>query len=443
MAPRPIPKVDDFVCFADLDPTNPDTVHSCIYHLSNENRRCRISADRKTAQRLRNQINQSQDISLDDLQQYALANCCNCHHRSKLADYGLLEPLARRWQTELRHARQVITSHRDPANRNGIVSDREPTQAASTTEIRATPLPRYNLRSGTVAAQSQPSDPVPSNDSTVSRFKPHETSPQHTVASKLLNPLTPRDSKSGILYLFNRPSSPGFVKIGLTTKSVQERFYGIQRDCEYRPRLIESFDNVPHIYRVEKLVHYELIRQWRTEKKCEGCSRQHVEWFETNISHAVNTARQWVEWMTVAEPYESNGLLKSFWRLKVRQLQTEGRPITAQTLLDVYRTLQNVMRDDTEVRNASAATRVAPESAEDIDSVTNNALSRHQPHIRAFAQAVLALPTDEQQAIIQVLELIRRSSRSVEPRISPASTFTFQPERLERRDTNISIISMA
>jgi hypothetical protein len=131
---------------------------------------------------------------------------------------------------------------------------------------------RYNLRprEGNLH-QSIPQTPP-------SEFRPHIANPlpSDSICRKIAEPLEDRDFETGSLYIFDRASSPGHVKIGWTARSVQCRLKDWSK-CGYIPNLLFSVDAIPHAQRVETLTHYELIKEWRRERRCkaEWCQKSH------------------------------------------------------------------------------------------------------------------------------------------------------------------------
>jgi hypothetical protein len=59
---------------------------------------------------------------------------------------------------------------------------------------------------------------------------------------------------------------------------------------------------VPHVYRVEALVHAELKDCRYREVGC-SCSRSHIEWFRVSEPHARSVVEKWSEWVG-RKPYE-------------------------------------------------------------------------------------------------------------------------------------------
>ncbi|KAL8742659.1 MAG: hypothetical protein Q9190_004894 [Brigantiaea leucoxantha] len=66
------------------------------------------------------------------------------------------------------------------------------------------------------------------------------------------------------------------------------------------PPSVQPRGKVPHVHRVERLIHIELAEQ-RITKPCEACGREHREWFEVNGDRAGVRAvheviKRWVKW---------------------------------------------------------------------------------------------------------------------------------------------------
>ncbi|EED12091.1 hypothetical protein TSTA_001620 [Talaromyces stipitatus ATCC 10500] len=172
-----------------------------------------------------------------------------------------------------------------------------------------------------------------------SEFRPHITNPlpSDSISRKIAEPLEDRDFETGSLYIFDRASSPGHVKIGWTASSVQRRLEDWSK-CGYIPNLLFSVDCIPHAQRVETLTHYELIKQWRRERRCKAdwCQKSHKEWFEIDKEQAKQVLRNWADFMQYAEPYDAAGRLKSQWREIVKMMEGYGEMVTATKLLEHY-----------------------------------------------------------------------------------------------------------
>jgi hypothetical protein len=95
---------------------------------------------------------------------------------------------------------------------------------------------------------------------------------------------------------------------------------------------------VPHARRVETLTHHELLKEWRRERKCRDprCHTQHEEWFEVSRHRAIQVITDWAEFIERAEPYHTNGSLKTEWKTVVESLEASRRMVTARGLLRHY-----------------------------------------------------------------------------------------------------------
>ena len=151
--------------------------------------------------------------------------------------------------------------------------------------------PRYDLRGGDadVFTTSSSSQLSVTYKTPLSEFRPHIVNPlpDDLVARKILEPLVDRDFEKGSLYIFKRESSPGYVKIGWTSRSIQGRLDDWAK-CGYTPNLLFSVVSVVNAQRVETLTHFELIKEWRRERRCKAphCLKSHQEWFQVSIKRA-------------------------------------------------------------------------------------------------------------------------------------------------------------
>jgi T5orf172 domain len=153
--------------------------------------------------------------------------------------------------------------------------------------------------------------------------------PDDDAASDLLEPATtrpPSDRKRiDVLHRYasqrRGPTQPKTVllKIG-RAENVHRRLSQWSKQCSYNITLIRYYPytpssrtpphsdtqilprKVPHVHRVERLVHVELAEKRVTEQgACETCGREHKEWFEIEASRdglrAVDEViRRWVRW---------------------------------------------------------------------------------------------------------------------------------------------------
>lgn len=380
------PGVSFFITFDELDPS---IEKQCIYY-TQKGTRCRWScqqSDNKRAVALQKEIISMpcEAVSLDLLKDYVLCNCCRsgrARHRDRIEDEGLLELLALRWQNEIRRHGADLTNHTNsiPTLNESVLSQYACTNQATSTpsdtgislnignafskrdvssssnqgsslrSSNATELAfqpsgshdtRYDFRPrqvnspiNSISTQSPFISQVPRSE-----FRPHITEPipSDSVYRKILNPLKDRDFETGSLYIFDRDSSPGHVKIGWTAKSVSCRLKEWS-NCGYRPNLLFSMNYVPHAQRVETLTHHELIKEWRRERMCKAqwCRKSHEEWFEISQKKAEQVLRNWAYFIRKAEPYNPEGLLRNQWKKVIEKIECNGEVVTAKRLLSHY-----------------------------------------------------------------------------------------------------------
>ena len=68
---------------------------------------------------------------------------------------------------------------------------------------------------------------------------------------------------------------------------------------------------VPHVLRVERLIHLELAEKIAQKDACEQCGKEHREWFEVEASKkglkgVDEIVRRWVRWAESAAPHKSD-----------------------------------------------------------------------------------------------------------------------------------------
>ncbi|CZR69623.1 uncharacterized protein PAC_19523 [Phialocephala subalpina] len=345
------PGVSFFIPFHELDPSEQSR---CIF-FTREGARCKClcqKSDNRRAIALHKTIIEipSGAVSLDLLQEYAQCNCCRfgrAQHRDRIEDVGLLMPLARRWQDEIRrHARTsfgINATPSKPASRSSSYQY-SPPRSSTATEPIFQPFGsqlRYKLRprEANISTNSTSTRPTPISQEPLSEFRPHVANPRRSdsVSWKIIDDLEDRDFETGSLYIFDRASSPGHVKIGWTASSVSRRLEDWSK-CDYKPNLLFSVRRVPHAQRVETLTHHELIKEWRRERMCKAprCGISHREWFEISKERAAQVLGDWADFMKRAEPYDSEGSLKKRWRKVIKMMDEDGEVVTAEKLLERY-----------------------------------------------------------------------------------------------------------
>ncbi|KAI4663188.1 uncharacterized protein J4E88_010823 [Alternaria novae-zelandiae] len=105
---------------------------------------------------------------------------------------------------------------------------------------------------------------------------------------KAASPLGTKDLTPGYVYLFWE----GLLWHG--EDRAHQEFSQATQD-------VESQVVMPHVHRVEQLIHTEL-KGCRLRRQCEGCGKLHKEWFEASQAHVVKVMKKWREWI-LQEPY--------------------------------------------------------------------------------------------------------------------------------------------
>ena len=325
--------VHHFASFAEISSSIDST--RCIHPiLTNGHRPCRISIDPNDASRIPSMLNAIRNAAgtrslADIVGEFALLKCCRKVHQKRLRSSDLLNNLVQRWLDELDVSDQCEEKGGQVIEKQ-VVLHRYPTrsqmqhQASGALVISATRS--HDANTGTS-----------SSTHLAAEFAPYVRSPRYNVKAKVEEPLTKLAWKTGTVYMFTRPSSPGFVKIGYTTVSLPKRMRWWEESCLYTPLVQHAIHDVPHVFRVEQLIHAELKEYWRREMRCRhnpDCPKQHQEWFEIAVEHAKPIMNKWAEWMKQVTPYNDSGLLRIEWSKVCRRADQEGKPLTGQTLLN-------------------------------------------------------------------------------------------------------------
>lgn len=122
------------------------------------------------------------------------------------------------------------------------------------------------------------------------------------------------ERKDGYIYVYWNRASFGLVKIGCTTRDVDQRLVEWEEKCHH---LVEEHYRSPfrikHVARVEKLLHAEFEEHRVFEPFCHGCGGKHIEWFRgLNLDLVIKRIEVWTEWI-MKEPYEEH---LGSWHLK-------------------------------------------------------------------------------------------------------------------------------
>jgi T5orf172 domain len=129
-----------------------------------------------------------------------------------------------------------------------------------------------------------------------------------SVRAALTRSLTSRELKPGYIYIYWYPGNFGYLKIGVTTKTIAERLKTWETRCKRKPLCVypkkeeEKEKWTSHIYRVEALVKAELKHHQR-KGRCVNCGTEHQEWFEIPKESALSVVEKWRSWMVEKPRY--------------------------------------------------------------------------------------------------------------------------------------------
>jgi T5orf172 domain len=126
-------------------------------------------------------------------------------------------------------------------------------------------------------------------------------------------------SGQGLIYMYWVPGNFGYVKIGKTSgESTKAR---LEQWTKQRGHPTEEHTNgeeevavqLPHVFRVEALVHAELRDFGIKEVSCKKCEQKYKEWFRVSPGHAQKVITKWSNWMESRKPYTE---IDGVWRLR-------------------------------------------------------------------------------------------------------------------------------
>ena len=266
--------------------------------------------------------------------QFAL--CGKCHKKRATAEFDkICELLANmsehdrsefeEWIKALALEPQLVEKELPKSSAETAGSADSESTAASSREMRESPaIGRRVTRSQTVriqprraatAGSAKRATPAPGR-MYLQHFTPYlpkcevGVSTSALIRKRLTTALTKTELKPGYIYMYWFPPNFGYLKIGYTTVNSTQRLKLWQRQCQHPATGVEDLLPVPHVARVEKLIHAELrdLRRW---EKCQGCGKNHKEWFFAQTPHAKNVFIKWAEWIKT-EPYDE----ETGWKLK-------------------------------------------------------------------------------------------------------------------------------
>ncbi|KAF2795456.1 DUF1766-domain-containing protein [Melanomma pulvis-pyrius CBS 109.77] len=144
------------------------------------------------------------------------------------------------------------------------------------------------------------------------------------LRSRITEPLNITDLKDGFIYIFWDKENFGKVKIG-RTDNIDRRLKEWSRKCKHtysyhRPSKTGEFAEIPHVSRVERLIHIEL-KEHREQRACKACGETHKEWFDIREeAHVVKIFQKWQKWIT-QKPYALDRE-SGKWKLRPEMLDT-------------------------------------------------------------------------------------------------------------------------
>ncbi|KAF3033867.1 hypothetical protein E8E12_000110 [Didymella heteroderae] len=143
------------------------------------------------------------------------------------------------------------------------------------------------------------------------KFAPYQTEPSsirsiaEALFAKASKALSAWDRKDGYIYMFWDQQHFGMVKVGRTADR-EQRLKQWNSQCKithHYHRILKdtSSSRIPHVQRIEKLLHIEL-GNYRKKRTCDGCGRTHIEWFDISAEKARQVYQKWEDWI-VQRPY--------------------------------------------------------------------------------------------------------------------------------------------
>jgi T5orf172 domain len=128
----------------------------------------------------------------------------------------------------------------------------------------------------------------------------------------------------GRVYIMTNDEDNRYVKIGWTSGSIEARENGIspgrrygnvQNEADITPGGQSRFYNS---YHAEQIIHQEL---YSCRHKFAKTKSGKTEWFEVNVDEAKTIVNKWRQWLIKWKPYDRNGQLKPFWKMRIEQAE--------------------------------------------------------------------------------------------------------------------------
>ena len=151
------------------------------------------------------------------------------------------------------------------------------------------------------------------------------------------HPLSKFNQDQGFIYIFKSLKYPGYVKIGKTKQTPEERISDWKTKCKFTCHHIKDENDKRFQYYgiVELLVQAELWNE-RRKFKCPKCktkhrlelgkskNTEHGEWYGITEAHALQVVEKWRNWVVTQRPYRHDGVLRDVWKWKHNQAMELG-----------------------------------------------------------------------------------------------------------------------
>ena len=265
--------------------------------------------DRPKAARLAQSLRDSDPSQLSIAALEELAGICYCK-RWHRGDAVKLRDTAQFWFEELRERHKSSLHNESRSTSNPPLPSHLPRPHRPVT--RSMTVASHKSSSHNQRDRKDFDDGLPQ----FSSYKPQidtDAKVNTMIAQKVQQKLGLSDSEAGYIYIFTRPQSPGFVKIGFS-RDPERRLRQWAAQCGYQPVLGYTSPRSSNARRIEQLVFAELSTS-RQRERCmngSGCGREHREWFEIDVKTARESVEHWTKWIH-AKPYDANGELCRFW----------------------------------------------------------------------------------------------------------------------------------
>jgi hypothetical protein len=250
-----------------------------------------------------------------------------------------------------------------------------------------------------------PPEPAPS------RFVPfHSPSKENTflkdLHTKVTSPLTTTQKKSGYIYGFQRVGA-NYIKIGYTCDTVQSRVQIWERQCNQKLAIVFA-EPVPHASKLESLIHLSLYHERRSETRCNGCEKRHIEWFEVTLKRAKQVLRMWKAWIET-EPYDEDGNLKPVWTKHIERFRMDKMNSSLEswwdwidiTILAKDMTV-DVKKEFIEDKTIESAPRVTTEKPVSKKDVKDEEVVKTAANIQEFRQGLSRLNRNLLESIVKL-----------------------------------------